>query len=238
MKTQRSHDEFYLHEDRYEKVKESFKFIFENTFNPEELINPNEICDLGCATGEFIHFLKTKTTNSTFYGLDIMKSLLRRAMENLPNENFKCGSVLDKNLYNKNSFDKIFLNGVLTIFDNFEPVFNNMINWTKKGGYVYVFGMFNPYPIDVLVKHKLSENYSANIYEEGWNNHSIESVSNFLSNNRDVSEFNFKKFEIQIDLKESNDIRRGWTFKNSDNKRVITNGLCIIQNQYLLSIRV
>jgi ubiquinone/menaquinone biosynthesis C-methylase UbiE len=93
MKTQRSHYEFYLHEYIHEKVKESFKFIIENTFNPDELSNPNEICDLGCATGEFIHFLKTKTTNSTFYGLDIMESLLKRAIEKMPNVNFKCGSV-------------------------------------------------------------------------------------------------------------------------------------------------
>jgi threonine dehydrogenase-like Zn-dependent dehydrogenase len=166
-----------------------------------------------------------------------MDSLLTKAQKHIPNAIFKCGSVLDKNLYKNGSFDKIYLNGVLTIFDNFEPVFKNLIKWAKKGGNIYVFGMFNPYPIDVLVKHKLSENFSQNIYEKGWNIHSIESIEKFLLNNEHVIDFDFKKFEIQIDLKKNEgDHRRGWTFKDSENQRIITNVLCIIQNQYLLRI--
>ena len=60
MKEQRTHDHFYVNEDRYEKPKSSFLQIIDllkknikntNTFD-------GHLCDYGCATGEFIYLLQ------------------------------------------------------------------------------------------------------------------------------------------------------------------------------------
>ena len=185
-----------------------------------------------------MYFLKTKAPLADLSGLDIMGELVQKAQKYVPDGNFKIGSVLDRKNYFENQFHKTYLTGVHSIFDEFETFLNNLIYWTKAGGSIFVSGMFNPYPIDVLIKSRDSKDYSSSIYEEGWNIHSIKSISNFLDNIKEVQSYEFKKFEIKIDLPKQDDIRRGWTFTDYDNNRIITNGLSIIQNQYTLKIQL
>ena len=49
--------------------------------------------------------------------------------------------------------------GVHPIFDNFESCFANLINWGKPRAEIFICDMFNPFPVDVLIRYKLSENY-------------------------------------------------------------------------------
>ena len=63
MKTVRTHDKIYLFESRHNKPKEYFKFIEKKAFGEKKYFNNKEIiCDFGCATGEFLSFLKKKTS--------------------------------------------------------------------------------------------------------------------------------------------------------------------------------
>ena len=236
----RTHDLLYLQENRYKKPKEAFKFIADEAFINKDLNLNLNICDFGCAAGELLYYLESLSSKFNLNGVELLESLIEKAKKELPNVNFKVGSILDKNIIPKNQFDKSFLSGVLSIFDDFESPINNIINFTKKGGKVYVFGIFNPYPIDVFLKYKLSKNNNVQQeLESGWNNFSIESISNFLNKHRKVKNFYFKKFLINIDLKPvKNDSIRSWTFKGEDKSNIITNGLSIIQNQYLLVIEL
>ena len=97
--------------------------------------------------------------------------------------------------------------------------------------------MFNPFPVDVLIRYKLSENYKSNIYESGWNIYSKSSVSKFLKKNRNVKSFDFKTFQMPFDLKPQKDPIRSWTIR-SEKKRLMINGLSIIQPQTLLKIKL
>lgn len=98
--------------------------------------------------------------------------------------------------------------------------------------------MFNQYPIDVLIKYRNSKDYNKKKnYESGWNNFSRKSVSIFLKKQRRVKNFSFHKFEMPFDLKRQKDPVRSWTIK-SKNKRLMINGLNIIQPQTLLIIRL
>ena len=55
MKFKRTHDKLYLKENRYDRPKEMFKFIFKKSFIKK---NANEVIgDFGCAAGEFLYFL-------------------------------------------------------------------------------------------------------------------------------------------------------------------------------------
>ena len=51
---------------------------------------------------------------------------------------------------------------------------------------------------------------------------------------RVVKSFEFKKFNIGIDLDSQPDIIRSWTFTDKDGNRFITNGLSIIQQFTLI----
>ena len=127
--------------------------------------------------------------------------------------------------------------GVHPIFDEFEKCFSSSL-LDKNAGEIFIFDMFNQYPIDVLIKYRNSKDYNKKKnYEIGWNNFSRKSVSIFLKKQRRVKNFSFHKFEMPFDLKRQKDPVRSWTIK-SKNKRLMINGLNIIQPQTLLIIRL
>ena len=238
LKVQRTHDAFYLDENRYNEPKEMFKFIAANAFDPDEKISELSVCDFGCAAGEFLYYLRGLLPNASLDGVDVMPSLLERAAKFVPSAKLQEGSVLDGNCKAKNQYDKSFLIGVHSIFDEFETCFSNLVKWTKPGGSVYIVGMFNPFPVDVLIKYKESKNYESDVYESGWNIFSQQSVSEFLSKNKKVNSSSFKKFDIPIDLPRQDDPIRSWTLRDYKDKRWIMNGLCILQPHYLLEIKL
>ena len=237
MKIKRLHDHIYLKENRYKNTKEMFKFIDKEAFQNKIKYKKEKICDVGCAAGEFLYFLKKKYYKKSFTGVDVRKDLLIKAKKNVKNVDFIKGTVLNKKLFKKSKFDKIFLIGVHPIFDNFEKCFANLINLTKPKGEIFICDMFNPYPVDVLIRYKLSKNYRSKIFETGWNIFSQKSVSNFLKKKQIVKKFYFKSFQMPFDLKPQKDPIRSWTIK-SGNKRLMINGISIIQPQTLLKIKL
>ena len=237
MKSKRLHDHIYLKENRYKKTKEMFKFIDKNAFKNNKRNFEEEVCDIGCAAGEFLYFLKRKYPKKFLTGADVRQDLLAKAKKIVKGVNFKKGSVLNKNLFRKSKFDKIFMVGVHPIFDNFEICFSNLIFWGKPKAEIYICDMFNPFPVDVLIRYKLSENYNSKTYETGWNIFSEKSVSKFLKKNKKVLNFSFKKFQMPFDLKPQKDPIRSWTIK-SENRRLMINGISIIQPQTLLKIKL
>ena len=134
LKVQRTHDALYLDENRYDEPKELFKFIATNAFDQDEKYSGLSICDFGCAAGEFLYHLRNILPNASLKGVDIMSSLLEKATKCVPSAKFQKGSVLDSNIIAENQYDKCFLIGVHSIFDEFETCFNNLIKWTKQGG--------------------------------------------------------------------------------------------------------
>ena len=237
MKSKRLHDHIYLKENRYKDTKEMFKFIDKEAFEKKAKNNKEDICDFGCAAGEFLYFLRNKYLNKNFTGVDVRADLLSKAKKIVKNVKFIKGSVLNKNLLKKTKFDKVFLIGVHPIFENFEKFFSNLIYWTKPKGEIFICDMFNPYPVDVLIKYKLSKNYKSKILETGWNIFSEKSVEEFLKKKSVVKNFKFKKFEMPFDLRPQKDPIRSWTIK-SKKRRLMINGLSIIQPQTLLRIKL
>jgi trans-aconitate methyltransferase len=139
-KVQRTHDAFYLDENRYNEPKEMFKFIAVEAFNKDEKQSSLSICDFGCAAGEFLYYLRNILPNASLEGVDVLPSLLEKASKFVPSAKLKKGSVLDSNFMQKNQYDKSFLIGVHSIFDEFETCFNNLIKWTKQGGGFILLG--------------------------------------------------------------------------------------------------
>ena len=238
MKIRRTHDKLYLNENRYDQTKEIFKDIVDNCFKENELNQNLNLCDMGCAAGEFLYYLNKIAPNSNLTGLDILKELLIKAKIHVPKANLVNGSVLDKNIFKENQFDKTFLTGVHSIFDDFKDCFKNLIKWTQPDGLVFVTGLFNPSPVDVFLKFKESKDYEDDFFETGWNIFSQNSVGKFLKELNKVKSFDFKKFDIKIDLKRQMDPIRSWTFKDEKKNRIITNGLSIVQPHYILKIQL
>jgi SAM-dependent methyltransferase len=237
MKLRRTHDKFYEFEERHNKPKEMFKFITNKGFTTNELQKKLNACDFGCANGEFLYYLN-KISEFNLTGVDILPELINKSKIFVPEAKYKLGSILDKRLFKSNQFDISFLTGVHSIFDDFEEVFDNLINWTNEGGKIIITGIFNPFPIDVFINYRESKNYNSEFMESGWNIFSIESITSFLNNKNKIKSFEFFKFNIELDLPEQKDKVRSWTFKDSNKNRIITNGLSILQNHFTLIINL
>ena len=234
----RTSDSLYLDENRYENSKESFKFL-RNVIAQSFDINRNNVVvsDFGCAAGELLYYLKACAPDANLEGFDLLPELIEKARKNVPEVRFSVGSVLESEMIEKDHSDVSLLVGVHSIFDEFESCFNNLIEWTKPSGRVYVFGMFNPYPLDVFVKYSTTENYTNDTVESGWNIFSTASVSRFLDNHKKVANHRFIPFEIDIDLpKHQDDPARSWTIRDEKGVRTITNGLCLLQPHQILEI--
>lgn len=238
MKIVRTHDALYLKENRYENVKESFKFLVQVMAESIDLDRSDlVISDFGCAAGELLYFLRAMAPNAMLEGYDLLPELVEKARRNVQGVTFHIASVLENSALEHDHADISILVGVHSIFDEFETCFGNLIDWTRPGGTVYVFGMFNPYPLDVFVKYREAKNYGGEYLESGWNIFSMESVSRYLRTHPKVASHRFVPFEIGIDLpKNRDDFVRSWTEAYDSGRRMITNGLCLIQPHQILEI--
>ena len=238
-KMERTHDKaIYLKEDRHQQPKELFKVLFGQLENLAVLREGVVVCDFGCATGEFLYFLRGKFPGADYRGIDLVPELIEKARRAVPGVMFRVGSVLDQSLWPTAAIDITLSVGVLPIFDDFEPCLTNLLSWTKPGGVILVASLFNPYPVDVWVKYKLSDDPDRGHREPGWNLPSKTSVSRFLNQAVGQERYAFVPFEMPFDLPpRPDDPIRTWTFQSNNGQRFFTNGLSLILNQEILVIK-
>lgn len=237
MKIARTHDELYLTEDRKSKPKEYFKFIKEQADDFLKQFTAPKILDIGCATGEFLYYLRSCYPHASLEGTDILHELLGKAKKNVEDAIFFEADIYSgSNLPAPHQYDAVFMNGVHGIFDDYEKWLEHilqLVNFENKGR-AFVFGLFNPEPIDVLVKVKRIEN-KENSWEPGWNCFSKKGIADYLFSKGYKT--SFKDFQIDMDIdKKSEDALRSWTIKLEDGKRMIVHGSQIIHNLSLLVI--
>jgi len=235
----RIHDkDIYLKEDRYERPKEVFKKVADLVLESGVLKEGSIVCDIGCATGEFLHYLSRLFPKAKYYGYDVAPEFLEKAKQMVPNVTFLKGSVLDRELLQPASSDVTFLLGVSAMFDDFKPCFLNVMHWTRPGGRLYILSIFNPYPIDVWVTYRRTDSSDPNLRELGWNMVSIVSVSRWLDATLGPGKYTFIPWVMPFDLPpHPDDLVRTWTFLDDQGQRLFTNGLSIIPHFYILEIR-
>ncbi|HNX82601.1 MAG TPA: class I SAM-dependent methyltransferase [Candidatus Omnitrophota bacterium] len=233
MRIKRTHDEFYLQEDRRSTPKEYFKFISRYSFSFIESLENPSILDIGCATGDYLWYLSMIHKDARFYGMDVMHKLMVTAKSRLPQSVFFKGNIFTGQGLPSKKFDVVFMLGVHSIFDSHEPWINNLLKLVKSHGRIFVFGMFNPEPIDVLVKARYS--ITGKVWEPGWNVFSLLTLTHYLKKKKTKS--SFIPWTIPIDIKKNNkDTLRSWTFKDKQGARLVVNGTQVLHHFYLLEI--
>ena len=244
----RDHDSLYLYEDQYSKPKEYFKKAF-SILKEKCNLNLNSdlsFLDIGCASGDFLRFINHSLENNRnikFFGSDVMKELLDESKKRFPLGKFKnCDLSLNEftieNSF-KINFDVITMLSVHMIFDDLFWL-DNIVNSLKKNGKALIWGLFNPYPYDLVMRVKKS---SENCYQPGWNLHSKQTIAEHCKKLSVSCEF--IDFQPDIDIKRNiNDGLRAWSidlpeFKKdynpeiyeSNQKRIFTNATRIIHDR-------
>ncbi|HWT29977.1 MAG TPA: class I SAM-dependent methyltransferase [Croceibacterium sp.] len=211
-------DSIYLNEDRYLAPKESFKQIA-SLLNIEAATG--SLVDIGCATGEFLHYARTLNAELDLKGVEYSPNLVAHGNEQLgPRRIEILQGDANKLPLEAETFDLVTTIGVTSIFDDFRPSFDEMIRIARPGGRCLNHMLVNEDAMDVIVRYVKDDGE----LEAGWNRFSIRSITQHLEQHTRVGAFRFIKHEMPFDIPQRDDPMRSWT-RIIDGKRVLWNGL-------------
>jgi len=228
------YDLFYLKENGKVNVKESFKFIMSEAKETFSKFNKPVVGDVGCAVGDLLSYIGTLYPDAELNGLDVQPELLAKAKQDIPSLKTHLFDITkgDKSLGKK--FDALFMCGVHGAFEDPKDWVPNFISLLKDTGTGFVYGNFNPDPIDVIMKVRPSG--STGGYISNWNMVSQQTMKTLLNELGYMAEFKF--FQINIDIpKREEDTLRSWTFKYEDGSRGTINGTQLLHQNFLLKFR-
>jgi SAM-dependent methyltransferase len=231
----RTHDEFYVNVDPLAPPKDSFVQVG-NLIG--DYLNGNSgvasIVDIGCATGAFLNYLGNRFPEQNISGYEYLETLIEAGQRNYPSIKITQASIFDRDRIEPSSVDVITILGVISIFDDIEPLVKNLAHWIRPGGKILIHGMFNPFDVDVFVKYRTTEEYGVGPLQAGWNIISQRSISEMFLRSG-ARNLKFHEFRISLDLNQDvHDPLRSWTEKLEDGSRQITNATCLKQPQFIL----
>jgi trans-aconitate methyltransferase len=193
------------------------------------------IADVGCAAGAFPYYLKQRFSNADVAGIEYLDLLLDKAKSDFPEIEFIKGNVLDQKSVTKR-FDVITMCGVLCIFDEYQIVLENVLNWINPKGRLILHNMVSEYDIDVFVKYSDSNvKFDPNRLESGWNIISEKSLR-LVAEQNNAKILSCENFSVGITLEKKEDVMRSWTEDNLEGEKDIYNGLHIKQPQKIVVI--
>ncbi len=211
--------------------KEHEKKLIEIIDSDNQLNNQN-ILDIGCASGNFLHLLRQKFNNVSLNGFDISEELIEIAKNrNLDNSNFFVSDI--ESFKPQKKYDIIIASGVMSLFDDFTKLMERWISWLNSKGKLYIFGRFNSEDIDTIIYHRNNYHDKAE-WTNGLTSYSIGSISRFLDNKPVIYEF--KRFNLKMDLEKKDNPIKTYSIITENDKKIILNGANIIAEHYFLSV--
>tara|TARA_A100000164_G_C21772153_1_gene706796 strand:- start:289 stop:996 length:708 start_codon:yes stop_codon:yes gene_type:complete len=195
-----------------------------------------KLLDIGCATGSFLSLISSRYSESEYTGFDISSKLISIAEKRL--KNFKANFTVDDALNFKTStkFDFIVASGVLSIFEDLNPL-NIWTDWLAENGTLFIFGRFNSKEIDTIIRFR--NHYNKNVEDSNWQggltSFSIKYTADYL--NKLGFESEFIPFHFPETLEKSSDPIRTYTVDTINQEKLILNGANILAEQYFLIVR-
>ena len=212
----------YLNEDRFTEPKEMFKFIF--SVLPHRFQgNMDSLLDVGCATGELIHFFRTRFPALHCMGVDVSEEMIEKARQIQPEVVFSTGDLRTGLHTDGREFDLVCSVGVLQIFDDIVEPIKNLLGAVKAGGCLCIAGSFNNHNIDVLMRYRAGGD-RRKMWETGWNLFSQQTVEDTLLSIKKNISIRWYDFEMPFPLLEQVDPMRSWTIQTETNRHQLVNG--------------
>tara|TARA_B100000315_G_scaffold255661_1_gene299605 strand:- start:603 stop:1313 length:711 start_codon:yes stop_codon:yes gene_type:complete len=225
-------EDIYLKEDRYDKPKEVQKFLAKIILQIP-LSKEASLLDVGCATGEFIYYLKSQDPNMKLYGMDISEKMVLHARKMVKGTQFRIQSILNPPLWSGENFDFVVCNGVLSIFDDIEEQLRNLIMTAAPDGRVLVSDQFNEDPIDLIMRYRRASE-AVGEWETGWNCFSQRTIENIARSFK--KNVRWHEFRLPFSIDKGEDPMRSWTIKTEKNSHQIVVGTKQMISRYVAEI--
>jgi SAM-dependent methyltransferase len=212
-------------------LKDSFRLLYQRI----EALAASSVLDIGCANGDFLHFLPEHVSGT---GIDVSAALVEQARDRnraKPNLRFAVADALDPEAlrsYAPGSFDVITIIGTLHSFLDFRPLLDATLRLRPR--HVLVNSPFNDAPVDTHHYHRLSG--STEDYQSGYSLYSLSTVGAYLTR-AGVRSYVFTPSEMTDDLPQDPQAPlRNYHVRLQNGERFLTNGIGILFREYILEI--
>ncbi|MGW6412486.1 class I SAM-dependent methyltransferase [Streptomyces vinaceus] len=130
------------------------------------------VLDIGCANGAFLHHLADRYPKARLSGVDALPVLVEHAARHVPRADFAVGDVGRARTLPGRQFSAVTLLTLHSHFDSLDPWLDHVLDLVEPGGRALLFGTFNPFPVDVLVRLRQADGEGDGSWLPGWNVHS------------------------------------------------------------------
>ena len=232
----RSQDPIYLNEDRADQPKEIFK-MFRDVIGRQ---NTNKKCralDVGCATGEFIRYLRSQFPKWQYSGMDISDVMIERASMVDIGTKYFVGDI-NAPLFHNQIYDIITCSGVVGFFDDLTLPLTNLLSFAQAGSTVLVTIDTTREDIDVIMRYRRSTDLDCP-WEGGWNQFSRKTIERILKQLPYILNISWNPFKMPFAIeKRPHDPMRTWTVDFENDPFQTINGANQIVDLTLLEVQV
>lgn len=216
----------YIDEDMRDDPKEYFQLM--NSLLKE--MTWDSLCDVGCATGDFLHYIRSQHgKEKELTGIDSFDRLRDIAASRLPDCRFYKGNIWTAEGLPEERYDVVCMSGVLNIVDDFRRPIENLAAMLNEGGTIMIFAQFDPHDCHTRVDYKIKG------HEETMEIYSLSEVSQWLG--QQGFRHTFLPFKMKAAIKErKDDPSRSYTVALADGTNGMISGIGLWIEQYLLVI--
>lgn len=226
----------YVTNGRYENPKELFKQALAKLKTLVGDKDTLDLVDLGCANGEFLYYVRQNFPRWNLTGFDFTEQFIQtgREFEGL------AGITLEtKDFFTvEENFDIVCCFGTCPIFPDIEKPLEKLLSICRDGGIIICDGLFNKFDVEVrTVFCDSSKPEFEGIWHQDFNQHSRKRLRRFLEGK--VAEVEFEDLVMGVELLSNPDDPHTnvWTFRDEDGRVLITNGMNMILNSTIMTIR-
>ncbi|MBI4677678.1 MAG: class I SAM-dependent methyltransferase [Elusimicrobia bacterium] len=225
----------YLKEDRYDRPKEYFKLIGRRM---AEDLRPGDrdVLDVGCATGELIHYLKGRWPGLAYTGVDVSARMIKQARARLPDCRFEVGSLTAARGLGTRRFDVVICAGTLQIFDDLARPMARLARVVRPGGRLYIFTIVNWGSVDLITRYR-DRRHRPGVWQKGWNIFSREAFEEAIRAAGRRARLRWDDFRMSFSLAAQKNPMRTWTVPLGREPFQLVNGAGMIIDLALLTAR-
>jgi trans-aconitate methyltransferase len=225
MKGSRVADEAIYLGSQYSKPKHHFIETCSLWKSVSKLEAPRSILDVGCANGAFLHYCSSTFPSARLVGIDSVESLILEAATNVPSARAFVADINSNQCdLGRDRFDLIHMAGVLCIFDDPEQAIVNCLAALSGGGVLVLFGSFNRYPIDMLMRYRTSKSEKSEEWQTGSNVFSRNTIENIVEKSGFRATVEWHDFVLPQRLERGGDVMRAWTDRLESGRQIHVNG--------------